>query len=387
MITSVSRETFDYAVAVRRQLHQYPEVGFDLPRTVELVKKELTDMGIPFTERYGQCAVVGYLGNKENAPTLGIRADMDALPVHEKTDLPYSSTIDGQMHACGHDSHTAVLLAVAKVLKAREAELPCNVRLIFQPSEEGAVSGAKMMVDNGVMEGVDEIICTHCENDLDAGFIGVHPGDYMAACIPVTVKFHGKTAHAALPHMGIDAVAMGVEAYGKLRQMVAQEAGDKPYIWCNGYFAGGEVHNVIPDECTMYISFRFYDMAFAERVMGKTKKICEDIANAYGGTAQVLWHMSTAPVHNDENMQQRFNKIVSRVLSVTDMPQRMSSEDFAWFLQKKPGMIFRFGTRNEKKGCIALAHRNDFCIDEEGMKTAILAFVNFAMHYESRKED
>lgn len=382
----VSQALFDYAVALRRQLHQYPEVGFDLPKTVELVKKELTDMGIPFTERYGQCSVVAYLGNKENVPTLGIRADMDALPVQEKTDLPYRSRIDGQMHACGHDSHTAVLLAVAKELKEREGALPCKIRLFFQPSEECAVSGAKMMVDNGAMDGVDAVIATHCENALDAGFIGVHPGDYMAACIPITIRFFGRTAHAALPHTGIDAVAMGVEAYTELKKMVAQEAEDRPYIWCNGHFSGGEVHNVVPDLCTMHISFRMYDMAFADRVMEKAEKICHRIAESYGGRAEIQWHMSTGAVHNDEAMQQQFNSIASQVVSLVDMPSRMSSEDFAWFLQKKPGIIFRFGTRNEKKGCTALAHRNDFCIDEEGMKSAILAFVNFALQYNAHKE-
>lgn len=383
----VSQELFNYALAVRRQLHMCPEVGFDLPKTVEIVKKELTDMGIPFTECYGQCSVVAYLGDKENVPTLGIRADMDALPVHEKVDVPFRSQIDGQMHACGHDSHTAILLAVAKVLKAREAELPCKIRLFFQPSEEGAVSGAKMMVDNGAMDGVDAVICTHCDNDLDAGMIGVHSGDYMAACVPVTIRFFGRTAHAALPHMGIDAVAMGVEAYTELKKMVAQEAGDRPYIWCNGHFSGGEVHNVIPDLCTMYISFRMYDMAFAQRVMEKAKMICDRIAESYGGRAEVQWHMSTGAVHNDEAMQKQFNQIVSQVLPLTEMPRRMSSEDFAWYLTKKPGIIFRFGTRNEKKGCTALAHRNDFCIDEEGMKSAILAFVNFALQYKTYKED
>ena len=381
----VSRELFDYAVAVRRQLHMYPEVGFDLPRTVELVKKELTDMDIPFTERYGRSSVVAWIGNRENVPTLAIRADMDALPVQEKVDVPFRSRIDGQMHACGHDSHTAVLLAVARALKERESELPCNIRLFFQPSEEGTVSGAKMMVDNGVMDGVDAVVCTHSDNDLDVGFIGVHPGDYMAACVPMTIRFFGRTAHAAMPHMGIDAVAMGVEAYTELKKMVAKEAEDRPYIWCNGHFSGGEVHNVIPDLCTMDISFRMYDMAFAERVMEKTQKICDRIAESYGGRVEIQWLMSTCAVHNDEDMQEHFNQIVSQVVPLTEMPRRMTSEDFAWYLTKKPGVIFRFGTRNEKKGCTALAHRNDFCMDEEGMKSAILAFVNFALRYKHKE--
>lgn len=181
---------YDYAVTIRRQLHEYPEVGFDLPRTAALVSGELSRMGIAHTGRYGTCSVVADLGQGETC--IALRADMDALPVEEKVDLPFRSQIPGAMHACGHDSHTGVLLAVARYLKQHEAELPCRARLIFQPSEEGQISGAQMMVENGVMDGVDHIVCTHCENALDAGVLGYRAGDYMAACIPATLRFLGK---------------------------------------------------------------------------------------------------------------------------------------------------------------------------------------------------
>lgn len=140
----------------------------------------------------------------------------------------------------------------------------------MQPSEECAVSGAKMLVDNGVCDGVDHIICTHCENAMDTGKIGICYGDYMAACIPATIRFKGRTSHAALPEFGIDAVAMAVEAYGKMKEMVAREADGAKYIWSVGRFQGGHVHNVIADLCEMDISFRFYDMDFANRI----EKMC-----------------------------------------------------------------------------------------------------------------
>ena len=285
------------------------------------------------------------------------------------------------MHACGHDSHTAVLLAVAKHLKENESKLGCRVILIFQPSEEGAVSGAKMMVDNGVMDGVDHIICTHCENAMDTGKIGICHGDYMAACIPATIRFKGRTSHAALPEYGIDAVAMAVEAYVKMKEMVAQEAGKAKYIWSVGHLQGGHVHNVIADLCEMDISFRFYDMDFAKRVERNVRNICDEIANRYGGSVEFVWSMSAGSVHNDEKITERFEKTMRNSgLNVCDMPQRMSSEDFGWYLEKAPGMIFRFGTRNEKLGCTTLAHRNDFCIDEEGMKYAIYAFCEYVLN-------
>lgn len=371
-------DLYEYALGLRRQLHEYPEIGFDLPRTVQLVSGELQKMNITYTHAYGKGSVVAELGQGEKC--IALRADMDALPVEEKTDLPYKSKIPGQMHACGHDAHTAILLAVAKYLKEREQALPCKVRLIFQPSEEGAVSGAKMLVEHGVMDGVEHIICAHCENTLESGKIGIHYGDYMAACIPVTIRFHGRTSHATAPQSGIDAVAMAVEAYGKMKATVARKAGQSKYIWSVGRLQGGHVHNVIADLCEMDISFRFYDVELAKRIEHHVRTICNEIAGRYGGSAELLWNMSTGPVHNDKSIVEHFANVAkSAGLPIGIMPQKMSSEDFGWYLTKAPGMLFRFGTRNEALGCTTSAHRNDFRIDEAGMKTAIQAFCAYVM--------
>ena len=368
-------ELHTYAVQIRRQLHMYPEVGFELPKTMDLVTSELEKMGITYSLEYGKCSVVADLGKGDVC--VGLRADMDALPVQEKTDLPFASKIKGQMHACGHDAHTAIMLAVAKYLKENESSLRCKVRLIFQPSEEGAVSGAKMMVDNGVMDGVDEIICTHCEPMLEAGNIGLHVGDYMAACVPGTIRFHGKTAHATLAEYGIDALAMGVEAYVALKEMVAKEAGNSKYIWCNGKMISGFVHNVVPDECEMDISFRFYDMEFASRVETQVRKICNEIAQRHGGTVDFVWNMSTGPVCNDAQICDRIKSLPQFKDRITDVPQKLSSEDFGWYLTKKPGLLFRFGSGNSKKGWTNPAHCNNFYLDEDGMRDAIELFISY----------
>ena len=376
----VSKELFDFSLEHYRHLHQYPEIGFDLPLTAAYVTDVLKQIGLKPTDAYGTCSAVCQIGQREDVPTIAFRADMDALPVTEKTDLSFASTIPGAMHACGHDSHTAVLLATAKYLKEHEQELACNVRLVFQPSEEGAISGAKMMVDNGVMDGVECVVATHCENNMQAGKVGLCPGDYMAACIPMEIQFHGHSAHAALPETGIDALAMAVEAYGALKAMAKEEAGDRKYIWSVGHLGAGDVHNVIPDLATMRISFRFYDIPFSLRVMDRTKAICEKIAASYGGTVSIDWRMSTGPIYNDPAITDQL-RIATEGIPVEEMPSRMSSEDFAWFLSKAPGAIYRFGTRNEAKGCTGLAHNNDFKIDPEGMKTAIRTFIQYALNY------
>ena len=379
----LSQELNGYMLDIFHKLHMYPEIGFDLPKTVAVVKEELRAMGIESTDRYGQCSLVAQIGQKTGVPTLAIRADMDALPVQEQTDLPYKSQIDGAMHACGHDSHTAILLTVAKILKAAEDKLPCNVRLLFQPSEEGAVSGAKMMAENGCLEGVDAVICVHCEETLPSGSLGYQKGECMAACVPLCLKFHGITSHATIPEAGVDAIAMAVESYGALKAMVKEEAGDRPYIWSVGVFQGGEVHNVISDLCTQYISFRFYDEAFAERVHQRTVEITEEIAARYGGSVEVLWHMSCPPVNNDAALVAHLEKVAAGLpgVELIEMPAKRSSEDFSWFAARCPGMLFRYGIHNEEKGCVYAAHRPDFMVDEDTMKVAVLAFVNYALTF------
>lgn len=374
MNETILNELFAYAVAIRRKLHEYPEVGFDLKRTAAAVTDELRKMGIQSTDRYGTCSVVAQIGTC--GKIVAVRADMDALPIEEESDVPFQSKIKGHMHACGHDSHTAIVLAAAKYLKEHENELPCRVRFIFQPSEESTVSGAEMMVANGVTDGVDHIICTHCDNEIPTGYIGVCSGDYMAACIPATITFRGKASHATLPQYGADAISMAVEAYIKMKDAVKKEAGHIKYIWSVGKFSGGQVHNVIADTCEMDISFRFYDTDFAKRVEKRVKEICRETAKKFGGEVTFDWKMSTGPVCNDRKIAQKFERVMRESgLSVCKMPQRMSSEDFGWYLTQKKGMIFRFGTRDEEKGCTAPAHRGDFKMDEDGMKAAIQAMI------------
>ena len=379
----VTDALFEEAVSARRHIHAHPETGFDLDETVAFVRMRLDELGIPCTGKYGRGSLCGSIGDMSGAkPIIALRADMDALPIQENSGVPFSSQNPGRMHACGHDAHTAILLAVAKLLKEREESLPCGVRLIFQPSEECAESGARMMVENGVLDGVSAILGAHCENTLDAGNLGIHAGEYMAACIPLEVTFHGRASHAARPQAGIDAIAMAVKAYGEMRSAVAEEAGDRKYIWSVGTFHGGTAHNIICDRCDLQITFRHYDNEFADRVLARVKAICEKVAGEFGGKAEVRWVVSAQAVINDRNVVDRFRSSVrARGLPLVDVPPKMSSEDFSWYLTRVPGAFFRFGTRNESLGCTSTAHHSDFRIDESGMKYAIEAFVAFVLDY------
>ncbi len=374
---------FAETLSVRRHLHAHPEIGFDLDETVAFVRGKLDAYGIPCTDRYGRnslCAMLGDLSGRR--PIVALRADMDALPIQEASGVPFTSLNPGKMHACGHDSHTAILLAVAKVLKAREAELPCGVRLIFQPSEECTESGAHMMVENGVLNGVSTVLGIHCDPALATGVLGIRDGAYKAACAPIEISFIGKSAHAAAPETGVDAIAMAVQAYGAMKQAVANEAGGRPYIWSVGTFRGGTAHNVISEHCDLDISFRYYDDAFAERVRERVEAICRQVADEAGGRAAIRWIVSAPAVINDARTVRRFRDAArARGLPLAEVRPRMSSEDFSWYLTRVPGALFRFGTRNEALGCDVPVHHAEFRIDEDGMRSGIEAFVAFVLDY------
>ena len=377
----ITNEDFAYAVECRRYLHRHPETGFDLDHTVAFVRGELEKLGIAWGEA-GPASVTGYIGPADAACTIGIRADMDALPVLEKSGLPYASEIPGKMHACGHDSHTANLLTVARILKRHETEMKVRVKLLFQPSEECLASGAKSMVEHGAADDVDFVVMAHCTNDQPVGTIGYCVGPLGAACDTVTVVFSGKTAHAALPEQGVDAIAMAVEAYTALKRIAAEEAGtDSRYIFGMNYLHGGTAHNVVSDRCELQISFRYYDMAFAARVKERCMDKCKEIAAAIGGYVEIDWNMVVPPLINDEAVMKRLMPAIEAASqgSMQRIPARMTSEDFSWFLLKKPGAAFRFGTRNEAIGCDTAGHGNDFRIDERGMENAIETFVQLVM--------
>ena len=223
----------DYIIKLRREIHEYPEIDFDLPKTVAVVKRELKALDIPCTEKYGKGSVVGCINPHKKGFAIGIRADMDALKIYEKNDVPYRSKIDGLMHACGHDAHTAILLGAAKALKEMENSLNCRVKLLFQPSEEGIKSGAVMMIENGVLDDIDIIIGLHVNGKLPSGKLGVCPRHSQASSRHFKIEIKGKSAHAASPHTGIDAIAIAFRMYSALQFVVSREVDPREQYLCS----------------------------------------------------------------------------------------------------------------------------------------------------------
>ena len=382
--TALSAVDQDYVVALRREIHEYPEIGFDCPKTLAVVRRELDKLNIPYTEELGKSAIVAALRPDKAHYSIGIRADMDALPLQEKTGLPYSSKLDGQMHACGHDAHTAMLLGTAKALKSVEDALDCRVLLVFQPYEEGT-QGAKALVADGLMDHIDVIIGLHVENWLEVGTIGVCPGESMAASTPITVEFFGKTAHATLPHTGKDALAMAVSAYNNIQLMLAREMDPfKKWVCSVGQLTAGTTHNVISDHATMKLSLRTYEVALNNYIEGRIEQICAQAAESFGGTYTYKGGMSAYPLYNDPELSKEVLASAAKVVgqeNIVTMPPKMSSEDFSWYLTKKPGVFIRLGTRNADKGCVTLPHNNDFLIDEDAFHLGCKTCVQFVFDH------
>ena len=361
----------EYIIALRRELHEYPEIGFDLPKTLALVRRELEKIGVEYSEEYGESSIVATINPEKKSFTIGIRADMDALPINEKNDIPYKSKIDGQMHACGHDAHTAMLLGTARALFAMREKLDCRVKLLFQPSEEGARSGAREMVNHGVMDDIDIIIGLHVENWLESGKIGVCKGASMASNRNIKLEFFGRTAHATLPQTGNDALAAAVSAYNSIQMMVARTINPfSKYVCSVGKLSAGTTQNVIADYAEMLITVRTFDMDLDRYIDDSIKRIAESSAAAFGCTARVDSSLACFVLYNNPYISELVLSSVEGAFGkekITKMPEKLSSEDFSQYLTKKPGVFIRLGTRNADKGCTTLPHNNDFMIDEDAL--------------------
>ncbi|MBP5295398.1 MAG: amidohydrolase [Lachnospiraceae bacterium] len=370
----------EYIVRIRREIHEYPELEFDLPRTLAVVRRELDAMGISYTEKYGKSSIVAVLNPEKTAFTIGLRADMDALPLTEKTGLPFASKIDGQMHACGHDAHTAILLGTAKALVAVKDQLDCRVKLLFQACEE-VRGGAEYMVRDGVMDDIDIILGLHVDNMIPTGSIGLCPGYAMASSTPIDVVFEGQSTHATRPQTGKDALAMAVKAYNDIQLMLTREMNPFDQFVCSvSALNAGFTHNIIADRAEMKISVRAYKTRVSDFIVERIKLLCSHAAEELGGKVTVSGEMSAYPVYNDPAITEKLRLAAIEIAGeacVKNIHPSMGSEDFSHFLTKKPGGYFLLGTRNEAKGCTKGVHNTDFIPDEDAFEVGSKVFIQF----------
>lgn len=370
-----------YVIETRRKLHMYPEIGFDLPKTLSLVRAELEKMGLPYTEAYGKSSIVATLNEEKTNFTIGIRADMDALPITEKTKVPYASKIKGQMHACGHDAHTAILLDVARRLSEQKDKINCRVKFIFQSAEEYPPSGAKLMVEDGLMDDIDCIVVLHCEVSYPCGRVHILNGPQNAISNGFRLDFYGNSAHAAKQEDGIDAIAMAVKAYTAIELMIAKELPAlTPCIFNAGSFHGGVTNNVICDHAYLYCTMRSWDEATDAKATKRIRQIIASVAKESGGRATYTQLKYYPIVYNHAVVADAMRKAAAAVLGKENIGQHvrsMGGEDFAYYAQKKPACMFRLGIRNEEKQCVYSAHQDRFNIDEDALSVGSDVFVRF----------
>jgi amidohydrolase len=365
--------------AIRRQIHQHPELGFQEEHTAGLVASVLSELGIRGQTGVGKTGVVGYLG--QGPPTVALRADMDALPIQEENDVPYRSQVDGVMHACGHDAHVACLLGAAMLLAAEPP--PGQVRFLFQPSEEKqdqeGMGGAMRMIEDGALEGVDAIFGLHCYSDIVSGGVGLRAGPICAAVDTANIAILGKGAHGAYPHRGLDPVLLASQVVIALHTIVSRRIRPTdPAVITVGAIHGGSAANIIPEKVSLRVTIRSFDTEVRRTLHGEIERAC-DVARALGGDYHLRIMDGDPATINDELMTALASTAATDLLgpeNVVPVEPTMGAEDFACYLERVPGCFIRLGSGFPDRPPL-ISHSPRFDLDERSLPVgaAVLATV------------
>ncbi len=366
---------YPWMVELRRTIHQYPELAFEEKRTAEVIMEALEKLNIPF--RYGGVGkgVIGRIEGKREGPTVALRADMDALPGQENTGLPFASKVPGKMHACGHDGHVAMLIGAAALLK--EAPPPGNVVLIFQPAEEKG-GGAKVMIQQGALEGVQAIFGGHVTRHFKVGEIMVAPGVITAQTDAFSIHIKGRGGHGARPHEAVDAVVVAGLLIMAIQTLVSREVNPAhPSVVTVGKVEAGSAHNVIAEEAWLYGTIRTLEPEVRQHIIEGLRRIARATGDLHGAQVSVEIEEGYPPVVNSELEAMIARRAAVEVvgeegLVPMDHPS-MGGEDFSFYLQRAAGCYVRFGARREGWENIPL-HSPSFDFDEEVLKVGAAFF-------------
>lgn len=387
-------------IAWRRQIHQYPELSNREVKTGAMVAEHLRSLGIEVKTGVAHTGVIGILKGSKPGAVIALRADMDALPVTEQNDLPFASrektVFNGQetgvMHACGHDAHTAILMGVAEILAKNRADLKGTVKFIFQPAEEGAPAGeeggASLIVKEGVLDDVDVIFGLHVRAMTPLGKIEYKSGGFMAASDWFTIKVHGRQAHGAAPWKGIDPIVISSQIIQGLQTIISRqtELTKEPAVLTVGRINAGIRENIIPQDAEMAGTIRTFDRDMQTMIHEKVKLTAEKIAESGGATATVTFESKVPVTYNDKELTAKMLPSLVRAAGASNVIQispDTGSEDFAYYLQKAPGLFFFLGVcPPEIDPAKAPSHHTpDFMMDERGMITGLKAMLNVTLDY------
>ncbi len=366
----------------RRHFHQYPELSGEEFETQKYIMKQLDQLGIPY-EKVGTTSLIGHIQGKSEGKTVALRADIDALPIIEKSGAKYASKKEGLMHACGHDAHTAMLLAGAELLKEVEDELSGNVRLIFQEAEE-TFEGAQRVIADGGMEGVDAIFGMH-GMPIDVGTYDISPGYRMAGCDTIYVGFEGVSGHGSSPHLAKDTILPASEFVTQLDGLITKFVNaQSPVVLSVGNFDAGTKANIIAKYAQLDITMRYLDEESRQLIHQKIEDLAEGIARIYEVDVKVEIEESTISMKNDVEIALLANQAAKKVFGPNQNvhgPIMMGSEDMPYYFQEAPGAYALVGYANEAKDTTYFPHHEKFNIDEDYMRLGAALHAQFVWDY------
>jgi len=366
-----ARRWYPRQVKWRRHLHQYPETANQEFETTAFLKNELKRLGLKLRTFKLPTGLVADLQGARPGPTVAIRSDIDALPVQEQTGLPFASRIAGRMHACGHDIHMATVLGTAAVLSESRRELAGQVRFLFQPAEEEPPGGAERMVKAGVLKGVDTIFGLHVDPSLSVGSIGLCDGPMMAQVYDFDITVKGRGSHAARPHLSVDAVVTSAAVVEALQRIVSRYTDPAiPLVLTIGQISGGTARNVIADRVSLVCTARTLSPSVSRRLPSMVRRAVTGVCRAHGATSEIKAVASYPMLVNDVATNRLYGQVFGDLFDRRRVKQTtpiLGGEDFAYFLQKVPGAMFRLGAGNKKIGADKPWHSAKFIVDENSM--------------------
>lgn len=386
-LKSAAAQAASYAVALRREIHSHPELSDREEQTSALVCRELERLNIPYTVLPGMHGVVGMISSGREGPTVALRADMDALPIQEQTGLAFASQKEGVMHACGHDVHTAVLLGTASVLAENKALFRGNVKLFFQPAEEG-VGGAKRMIAAGCMENphVEAVFGLHSAPRLPAGKIGTKPGWTSASSDEIKIRVHGKSAHGASPDEGVDAIYIASQLVVALYGLMARRVRGTDSIALNvGKFHAGNANNIICECAELEAMYRTFRADTRQRMKQEICDLVHSLCKGFGGGAEITIEEGYDGHANDADRTRRLMELSRELMGEDAFVLRetpdMGTEDFCYFGQKAPAVFFDLGTGSAPGHPVMPLHSSQFTVDEDALYYGILMEAALALDY------
>ncbi len=364
LITEESIKIRDEIIAHYRNLHMYPELSLQEEKTARYIENFCSGLNIE-SRRLAGTGIVADIKGEKNGGTIALRADTDALAVHEETNIEYRSRHDGIMHACGHDAHTAMLLGAMKIIQGEKHLLKGTVRFIFQPGEEGA-GGAKLMIDAGALENVSSIYGIHVWSESPSGEILLRKGPLLASSDRFTVILEGEGGHAALPHFSIDPVAVLIDIYNAFQKILSREVDPlQNALLTVPMIQGSEACNIIPSTASFQGSLRTVDQESRSRILKRMEEIVAGYSQAWRCRGSFeLAPVFYPPLENHAACIERISPFFEDAV-LLEKPASMGSEDFSFYCEKIPGAMILLGTRNEEKGIIHPHHHPRFRVDED----------------------